>query len=315
MKLYKKTLRTLIFLCLRSVAFLSRSLSWQVGIRLGGWIGALFFHLLRRERARSLDSLKIAFGSSKSERDLNEIMKKSFQNLGKGLIEILNFQDLNEGEINALVTIEGEEYLKEAEAEGNGTILITGHIGNWELMAAVLSVRGYPLHVIAAPLYDPRIDEWIVRLRARFDIETISRGSPSSSKKILGVLRKKEVLGLLIDQDTQANGVFVNFFNKKAYTPGGAAQLALKSGATTLMCFVIRLPNNRHRVTIEKPMALTQTGDHQKDVEVNTARFTSRIEEHIKQYPDQWVWMHRRWKTKPEDQTDRTLHGSENESP
>lgn len=307
MKLYKKTLRTLIFLCLRSVAFLSRSLSWQVGIRLGGWIGTLLFYLLRRERARSLESLKIAFGVSKAERDLNEIMKKSFQNLGKGLIEILNFQSLSEDEINALVTIEGEEYLKEAEADGNGTILITGHIGNWELMAAVLSVRGYPLHVIAAPLYDPRIDEWIVRLRARFDIETISRGSPSSSKKILGVLRKKEILGLLIDQDTQANGVFVNFFNKKAYTPGGAAQLALKSGATTLMCFVTRLPNNRHRINIEKPMTLTQTDDHQKDVEVNTARFTSRIEEHIKQYPDQWVWMHRRWKTKPEDRTDRTF--------
>jgi KDO2-lipid IV(A) lauroyltransferase len=117
----------------------------------------------------------------------------------------------------------------------------------------------------------------------------------------LGVLRKKEILGLLIDQDTQTNGVFVNFFNKKAYTPGGAAQLALKSGATTLMCFVTRLPNNRHRITIEKPMTLTKTDDYQKDIEVNTARFTSRIEEHIKQYPDQWVWMHRRWKTKPEE--------------
>jgi Kdo2-lipid IVA lauroyltransferase/acyltransferase len=304
MKLYKKAVRTLIFISLRSVAFLSRSLSWQVGVRLGGWIGTLFFHLLQRERTKSLESLKIAFGSSKSERDLNEILKKSFQSLGKGLIEIINFQNLKEEEINALITIEGEEYLKEAEREGKGTILITGHIGNWELMAATLSVRGYPLHVIAAPLYDPRIDEWIVDLRARFDIETISRGSPSSSKRILSVLRKKEILGLLIDQDTQTHGVFVNFFNKKAYTPGGAAQLALKSGATTLMCFVTRLPNNRHRITIEKPMVLTQTDNHQKDIEVNTARFTSHIEEHIKQYPDQWVWMHRRWKTKPEDKTD-----------
>lgn len=304
MKLYKKTVRAFIFFCLKGVAFLSRSLSWQFGVRVGGWIGTLFFYLLRRERARSYESLQIAFGASKTERDLNEIMKKSFQNLGKGLIEILNLQNLSEEEVNALVSIEGEEYLKGAEIEGKGTILVTGHIGNWELMAAVLSVRGYPLHVIAAPLYDPRIDEWIVRLRARFDIETISRGSPSSSKKILGVLRKKEILGLLIDQDTQTNGVFVNFFNKKAYTPGGAAQLALKSGATTLMCFVTRLPNNRHRITIEKPMALTQTDDHQKDVEVNTARFTSRIEEHIKQYPDQWVWMHRRWKTKPEERSE-----------
>ncbi|HEY5599227.1 MAG TPA: lysophospholipid acyltransferase family protein, partial [Candidatus Manganitrophaceae bacterium] len=193
---------------------------------------------------------------------------------------------------------EGSEYLEAAAAEGKGMILITGHIGNWELMAAALSVRGYPLHVIAAPLYDPRIDEWIVRFRERFKIETISRGSPASSKKILGVLRKKEALGLLIDQDTRVDGVFVDFFNKKAYTPAGAAQLALRSEAATMMCFITRLPDDRHRITIEKPFLLTRTSDHEEDVKVNTARFTARIEEHIKHYPDQWVWMHRRWKTK-----------------
>ncbi|HZR47340.1 MAG TPA: lysophospholipid acyltransferase family protein [Candidatus Manganitrophaceae bacterium] len=303
MKFYKKNLRTFIFFSLRAVALLSRFLSWQIGIRLGGAIGTLLFFLLRRERARSRESLQAAFGAGRSERELNDIIKKSFQHLGKGLIEILNFQTLTEPEINALVEIDGEEYLKSAEAEGNGTILITGHTGNWELMAAALSLRGYPMRLIAPPLYDPRIDEWIVRLRARFEVETISRGTPSSSKKILEVLQKNEILGLLIDPEMQ-NGVPLNFFNKKAYTPGGAAQIALRSGAATLICFVTRLPNNRHRITIEKPMALTLTDDLQKNIEVNTARLTSRIEEHIKQYPDQWVWMHRRWKTKPEDRSE-----------
>ena len=300
MKLPKKLIRSLIFASLTAVAFLTRPLPWKWGIRLGGFIGTVLYYLLRRERVKSLESLRIAFGADKPERELHQILKKSFQNLGKGLIEILKFENLTSEQIESLIAIEGEEYLEEAAAEGNGTILITGHIGNWELMAAALSLRGYPLHVIAAPLYDPRIDEWIVRLRARFQVETISRGSPSSSKKILGVLRKKEVLGLLIDQDTKVNGVFVNFFNKKAYTPTGAAELALRSGAAAMMCFITRLPNDQHRITIEKPMALAQSADQKKDMEINTARFTSRIEEHIKQYPDQWVWMHRRWKTKPE---------------
>lgn len=300
MKISKKLVRSFIFAALTSVAFLTRPLSWKWGVRLGGMIGALLYCLLRRERAKSLEGLRIAFGSDKPERELHQILKKSFQNLGKGLIEIINFGNLKPEQIESLITIEGEEYLKEAECEGNGTILITGHLGNWELMAAALSLRGYPLHVIAAPLYDPRIDEWIVRHRSRFQVETISRGSPSSSKKILGVLRKKEILGLLIDQDTKVNGVFVNFFNKKAYTPAGAAELALRSGAATMMCFITRLPNDHHRISIEKPMTLAQSAAHSKDVEINTARFTSRIEEHIKQYPDQWVWMHRRWKTKPE---------------
>jgi KDO2-lipid IV(A) lauroyltransferase len=298
MKLPKRIIRSLIFIALKSVELLSRTLPWKIGVRLGGWIGVTLFYFLRRERRQSLENLRIAYGADISTRELLQIVKKSFQNLGKGLIEILSLKYLKSDQIDRLVSIEGEEYLKSASEQGTGVILITGHIGNWELMAAVLALRGYPLHVIAAPLYDPRIDEWIVRFRDQFKIETISRGSPASSKKILGVLRKKEILGLLIDQDTKVDGVFVDFFNKKAYTPTGAAQLALKSGAVTMTCFITRLPDDRHRITIEKPLILTRSSDHAKDIEMNTARFTSRIEEHIKHYPDQWVWMHRRWKTK-----------------
>ncbi len=297
MKWSKKIVHALLFFALRSIAFVFRFLPWRLGVRIGGVLGLLSFYLLGRERRRSYESLRIAFGPDASIQKLRMIAKRNFANLGKGLIEVLNLQYLNPGQLDKIISIEGEEYLKKAEAAGKGTILITGHIGNWELMAAVLSIRGYRLNVIAAPLYDPRIDEWIIRLRRKFKVETISRGSPSSSKKILGVLRKKEVLGLLIDQDTRVEGVFVNFFNKKAYTPSGAAQLALRSGATTMMCFVTRLPGDRHRITIEKPIDLLESDDRDHDIEVNTALFTARIEEHIKQYPDQWVWMHRRWRT------------------
>ncbi|MFQ5598269.1 MAG: lysophospholipid acyltransferase family protein [Nitrospiria bacterium] len=301
LKLSKKITHALLFFSLRTVAFLCRFLPWRVGVQFGGLLGVLSYYLLRRERNRSLDSLQIAFGAGMSRRELRLIAKRNFFNLGKGLIEVLNLQYLSHDRLESLVSIEGEEYLRAAQDSGRGCILITGHIGNWELMAAVLSLRGYRLHVIAAPLLDPRIDEWIVRLRSEFNVETISRGSPSSSRKILGVLRKKEVLGLLIDQDTKVDGVFVNFFNKKAYTPAGAAQLALRSEASTLMCFVTRLSGDRHRITIEKPIDLFKSDYREKDIEVNTAMFTARIEEHIKQYPDQWVWMHRRWKTKQEN--------------
>ncbi|MEO2055842.1 MAG: lysophospholipid acyltransferase family protein [Nitrospira sp.] len=299
MKVSNKITRSIVFLALLAVSGTTRFLPWRLGVQFGGLLGRIAFYLLRRERGRSLEGLRIAFGRDKSEKELNKIARRNFQNLGKGLIEILNFRYLTLRRIESLVTIEGEEYLKEAKSNGKGTVLITGHIGNWELMAAALSLRGYRLHVIAAPLYDPRIDELIIRLRSKFNIETISRGSPSSSKKILGVLRKKEILGLLIDQDTQVNGVFVNFFNQKAYTPAGAAQLALKSGAATITCFVTRLPNDRHKITINKPITLVRSDDNKKDIEVNTAIFTAKIEEHIKQYPEQWVWMHRRWKTQP----------------
>ena len=299
----KRFVRNFLLVLLKGLGFLIRLLPWRLGVHFGGLLGLIAFYLLKRERRRSYEGLKVAFGNEKSEQALQRIARKNFSNLGKGLIEILNLHSLNKEQLETLVSLEGEEYLKAATESGQGGILITGHIGNWELMAAALSMRGYRLHVIAAPLYDPRIDELIIRLRADFNVETISRGSPSSSRKILSVLKKKEILGLLIDQDTRVDGVFVNFFNKKAHTPAGAAQLALRSGAATMMCFVTRLPGDRHRITIEKPMHLYKNGNKEQDIEKNTAMFTARIEEHVKQYPEQWVWMHRRWRTKPEEIT------------
>jgi len=301
MKLSKRFIRNLLLLLLKGVGFFTRLFPWRLGVLFGGLLGTLAFYLLKRERRRSLEGLQVAFGNEKSEKALLTIARKNFCNLGKGLIEILNLHRLKKEALETLISLEGEEYLKAATESGQGVILITGHIGNWELMAAALSMRGYRLHVIAAPLYDPRIDELIVRLRADFKVETISRGSPSSSRKILSVLKSKEILGLLIDQDTRVDGVFVNFFNKKAHTPAGAAQLALRSGAATMMCFVTRLPGDQHRITIEKPMRLYRSGNKQQDIQRNTAMFTARIEEHVKQYPEQWVWMHRRWRTKPEE--------------
>lgn len=297
----KRFVRNFLLLLLKLLGIFTRLLPWRLGVHFGGLLGMLAFYLLKRERQRSHEGLKVAFGTEKSERDLRIIARTNFCNLGKGLIEILNLHTLSKEQLETYISLEGEEYLKAATESGKGIILITGHIGNWELMAAVLSMRGYRLHVIAAPLYDPRIDELIIRLRADFKVETISRGSPSASRKILSVLRSKEILGLLIDQDTRVDGVFVNFFNKKAHTPAGAAQLALRSGAATMMCFVTRLPGDRHRISIEKPMHLYRSGNKAQDIENNTAMFTARIEEHIKQYPEQWVWMHRRWRTKPEE--------------
>jgi KDO2-lipid IV(A) lauroyltransferase len=293
----KQAVRGLVFWGLKGIALISRLFPWQWGVRFGGYLGRASFHFLSKERRTAQANIKMALGNERSPDELNRILRSNFENLGKGLIEILNMSRLRREELEELVELEGEEHLKRAYAEGQGVILITGHIGNWELMGAFLAHRGYPLHVIAAPLYDPRIDEWINQSRALFDIQTISRGTPSSSRKILAVLRKREILGLLIDQDTRVEGVFVDFFNRKAYTPSGAASLALRSGAVTLTCFIIRLPGNRHRITIQKPISLISTGDYQKDLVLNTALFTRSIEDYVRHYPEQWVWMHRRWKT------------------
>lgn len=298
----KQLVRGLVFFGLKGIALGSRMLPWGFGIWIGGQLGRLSFYLLSREKRIATTNIAFALGNEKTSGELEKVVQSSFENLGKGVIEILKMSRLRRGELDALVYLEGEEHLKRAYGEGRGVILITGHIGNWEMMAAILARRGYPLHVIAAPLYDPRIDDWISRSRNAFNIQTISRGAPSSSKKIISVLRKKEVLGLLIDQDTKVDGVFVEFFNRKAYTPSGAASLALRSDAAVLPCFIVRLPGNKHRITIQEPIRLIFSGDHGKDLVLNTALFTRAIEDCVRRYPEQWVWMHRRWKTeKPKE--------------
>ncbi len=295
MNFLKRFSRLGVFLLLKGIAWVTRILPWRIALWLGGTIGLFFFYFSKRYRTRSLESFQTAFGPNPCDIPANQIIRKSFKNLGKSLIEILNLNRLDRDQMNALVLWEGEEYLE--NTKDNGIILITGHIGNWELMGAALSMRGFRVHGIGAPLHDPRMDRWLIQLRSFWGVETISRGTPSSSRKILEILRKKELLAVLIDQDTKGKGVFVHFFNKKAYTPIGAAQLALRSNATTVTAFITRLPDDRHRITIEKPVLLARTGNPKQDIEMNTAFFTARIEQHIRAYPDQWVWMHQRWKT------------------
>ena len=301
MNIVKRLSRFSIFPLLKVISWISRFLPWRLGVALGSGIGLLFFLASRRYRMLAFENYKIAFGLDQIDPSSHEIIKRSFRNLGKSLVEILTLQHLTPSRFNSLILWEGEEYLK--QAEGEGIVLITGHIGNWELMGAALATRGYRLHAIAAPLYDARINQFIINLRARFNVGTINRGTPSSSRKILEILRKKEILALLIDQDTRVNGVFVPFFNKKAYTPTGAAQLALRSNAKTVVAFITRLSDGRHRITIQKPLTLFRTGDVKQNIAVNTALFTVQLEQHIRTHPDQWVWMHRRWKTQPTDDT------------
>jgi KDO2-lipid IV(A) lauroyltransferase len=295
MTIRKYSSRLTFALLIKGIAGLARLLPWKTAVFLGGSLGIFLYYILGRYRKASLMNFKTAFGDTKNQTESTRIIKNSFINLGKSLIEILVLPKLKPHEIDSLVSWEGEEYLK--DTDGKGVILITGHIGNWELMGASIANHGYPIHAIATPLYNFRIDQFIINLRSLFGVKTISRGTPSSSRKILEVLRRKEILALLIDQDTRVDGVFVPFFNKKAYTPSGAAQLAVRVNAITVMAFMTRLPNNRHRITIEKPMTLFMTGDKKSDIEKNTMLFTSRIEQKIRMHPDQWVWMHSRWKT------------------
>jgi len=288
------------FLALTGLSWGCRPLPRRVAARLGRVVGVLFLYLLPETRRRVLAHLHLAYGGEKSAVEIGQIARRMFEHFGVSAVEILKFHH-----DPPTFVLEGEEHLRAIVEAGRGGVLVTGHIGNWELLGAELVRRGWPLHVLARALRNERMDRWLLRLRSGFGVETIQRGEEGAAWKIRRAFREGGLIACLIDQDTKVDGAFVDFFNRKAHTPTGAVRLAMRSGARLFTAFITRLPDGRHRITIDPPIEMTRTANLADDLAVNTARLTTAIESQIRRAPEQWVWMHRRWKTRPEIQATR----------
>ncbi|MBD3181914.1 lipid A biosynthesis lauroyl acyltransferase [Candidatus Poribacteria bacterium] len=277
------------------VLFLPRKAALKLGILL---INAMY-PLIKGEKEKALNSLNTAFGKEKSSEELTEICRYFFQNLVKGLMEVLQFSRLNSGNLSKIVTFEGKYYIDEALKPGNGVIILTAHFGNWELLGASLALSGYKINFIVRPVRNHRLDELVTQNRESKGIKCISRGA--SIKSALKCLKRNELLGILADIDTKVDGVFVDFFGNPAFTPRGPASIALRTGAAVVPAFIVRQNDDTHRIIIQPALKLIKTGNQEKDIEANTEYFNKVIESFIRKYPEQWIWMHQRWKTKPED--------------
>jgi KDO2-lipid IV(A) lauroyltransferase len=194
------------------------------------------------------------------------------------------------------VTVEGWERVEAARGSGRPVIFLTGHCGNWELLAALGNCRGLGVAVLARELDDPAFQRLLVRIRERFGTRTIVRRAPGAARQLLGVLREGGSLGILIDQDTAVDGVWVPFLGRLAYTPVGPAQIALRLGALVLPSFIERLPDGSHLARFAAPLTLPG------DPVAATAAMSAAIEEQVRRCPEQWVWMHRRWRRRPPEE-------------
>lgn len=182
-----------------------------------------------------------------------------------------------------------------ALTEGKGAIVISGHVGNWEMLGQAIAAAGYPIATIATPFYDSRVTRWMDAWRSRRGLKILWRDG-NSGKAILRVLRQNHLMAFLIDQDTKTAGDYVPFFGRPAFTPTIPAALALRTGAPVIFCWHQRR-GKRHRITAER-LVYQASDERQRDVHALTALLTARLEEVIREAPEQWVWMHRRWRTK-----------------
>jgi KDO2-lipid IV(A) lauroyltransferase len=247
-------------------------------------------------------NLTLAFGRERTAEELTRLCHRSFQHLGMMLVEACAFLFAPPAVLLSRVKVEGMELLKYALAQRRGALLLTAHFGNWELLAASHVLTGLPLSVVVRPLDHPVLDRVASRLRARSRAELIDKRRALSG--VLSALRRQRMVGVLLDQNTsRREGVFVQFFGVPASTSKGLALLALKTGAPVVPVFIHREPDGRHRVIVDPAVPLSPTGNRERDVVEATAAFTRIIEAKVRQWPEQWFWVHRRWKTRPPQST------------
>ena len=281
---------TLIYRALQVGSGITRALPLPAARRTGAVLGGLAYRIVPRERVKALRHIATAFPQL-SVAEQSHLAKRAFVHLGTSLAEIAWLPRLDQARFAATTRIEGAENLRAAVDAGRGVVLFTGHCGNWEWMAASIALAGFTMKVIAREIYDPRLNEYIMAMRGRFGVESIGRGSTGAAREILSTLRAGSILGVLIDQNIRAETALVPFFGIPAPTPIGPAQIAIRAGAMVISGFIERRDSLQH-VHFDVPMETRR----EDDPVALTAEMTRRIEQQIRRAPEQWVWMHDRWR-------------------
>lgn len=263
-------------------------------------LGVLASHLLVSVKTLIAKHLHYAYGTEINRSQLKKFTRKMFVNMAKNVADVFIARPFRKvEELDKLIGYEGLHHLEEAYQKGEGIIALTCHMGAFELIGAALAFR-FPTNVVGKKLHNPTMDQLVVNSRKGHGANVVYSGE--GMLKIVRMLKKGEVVIILIDQDiSKVKGVFVDFFGKPAYTPIGAAWLALNTHAAVVPMAISRQPDERHLLKILPPVEVRRTGDSEHDLKENTQRFTNALEQLIRQDPTQWVWMHRRWKTQPKD--------------
>jgi KDO2-lipid IV(A) lauroyltransferase len=289
----RRRVRSRLVIWLRApVVVLFGVLPWSAAQRFGAGLGRLAYWIARRDRRRSLEHLAIAFPEL-SETQRSALSKAGFRHLGMAVGELLHIRHRPPAEASRHVQVEGFEEIERLRQQERPILILTGHCGNWELISTANHSHGLGLAAIARQFEDADLHASTVDFRAHLGSETIARSSPTASRQLLGVLRARGALAILIDQDIDAEGAFVPFFGRLAHTSLGAAQLAIRLGAAVVPTFSERLSDGSHLVRFLPALELPD------DSVEATARMTMCIEDQIRRHPEQWVWMHRRWRRRP----------------
>lgn len=285
------------------LGFLPRSVAVAIGLA----FGRFGFSVLAGMRRTALVNLELAYPTMALEERL-KIAKGSFKNLGRVLGEMSKLRHATSEQVRDLVDLDedGDIYtaFHKLKSDGRGIMVITGHLGNWELLAFAIAVAFEPFSYLARPIDNPRIEEMTWRFRTQFGNRPLNK--TNSAMTAISILREGRALGIVADVNAHPKeGVFVPYFHVQACTPGGAATIARRSGAVLFPLFCVWDDKSRkYKLVRGRTIEPVKTDDRKADLVATTAAYTAEIEAIVRKYPDQWMWSHKRWKTRPKGEAE-----------
>jgi KDO2-lipid IV(A) lauroyltransferase len=282
---------------IKVLGLMPRWLSRAFAIGLAQVVYLLHFRL----RQVGMRNLAMVF-PEKSEAERTRILRGVFTSLGRQLAELCQFPKYTAKNVDEVVVYEGLENYEQAHARGKGVLFLTAHFGAWELSAFAHSLHGHWLHIVMRPMDNEFLDRWLQRYRTMHGNKTVAKDD--FVRGLLAAMKAGETVGILMDTNmTPPQGIFVDFFGIPACTASGLARIALRTDAAVVPGFTIWDPaRQKYRLRFDPARALIRTGDLEADIAANTQIFTKVIEDYVRRYPEQWLWVHRRWKTRPEGQ-------------
>jgi KDO2-lipid IV(A) lauroyltransferase len=282
-----------VWLTAQFLGVLPRRAARAIGIGIGR--GAYRLH--RRLRRVGERNLQLAFPQM-DETERRRILRGVFTTLGRQLADFAHLPKIKKNNVEQWVAYQGLENYLQARARGKGVLFVTAHLGGWEIGSYAHSVYGYPIQIFVRTLDNRVLDRWVQRMRSRAGNRILDK---AFARGVLSAMRAGETIGILMDTNmTPPQGVFVDFFGIPACTASVIARIAQRTDAAVVPGFTVwHEEKQRYAIHFEPALQLERSGDEERDAVANTARFTRAIEDYVRRYPEQWLWVHRRWKARP----------------
>jgi Kdo2-lipid IVA lauroyltransferase/acyltransferase len=294
-----------IFIAVKMLIALHGLLPRGLGLMIFGTLGHMAFHLPHRERKRTIAHLTEVFGSEWPGARISACAGSVYGNLGRNAFDALFFSRLAKEKWGRYVRFDDLTELRKAYERGRGGMIVTAHCGCFEMLLHFFAWQGFPSFAIGSRLYDKRLDDLVAKLRSGENILYLHRSE--SPRAMLKLMKQGRLMGVLIDQDTNVDGVFAHFLGRLAYTPSGAVRLAQRYGIPVFAATTVRENDRTHRVMISREIDLHATGNDIEDFVRGIEMINDHISATIRRYPSQWVWMHERWSRRPEDERFRGI--------